>query len=81
MVASACATAPASFADVALVEFGRCPAANHLILDGLTNALPGLKPYLEQAARQCGTDDFTTLINQTMQLVADASKAENKKQK
>ena len=81
VVASACVVAPASFANVALVAFGRCPAANHLILDGLTNALPGLIPYFDQAARQGGTNDFATLINQTVQLVRDASKAENKKQK
>ena len=79
VVASACAAAPASFADVALVAFGRCPAASHLILDGLTNALPGLKPSLDQAAREGGTNDFVTLINQTVQLVTDASKAESGK--
>ena len=81
VVASACAAAPESFADVALVASGRCPTADHLILNGLTNALPGLIPYLEQAARQGGTNDFATLISQTVQLVRDAAKAESKKRK
>jgi hypothetical protein len=80
VVASACAVAPASFANVALVVFQRWPDANCLILDGLTNALPALKPYLDQAARQGGTNGFPALINQTVQLVAAAAKAESRKQ-
>ena len=74
VVAAACSAAPDSFANVAMVAFGRWPAANHLILDGLTNALPGLQPYLDQAARQNGTNDFAALINHTAQLVTDAAK-------
>jgi hypothetical protein len=75
VVASACAVAPASFANVAMVAFQRWPDASHLILDGLTNALPDLKPYLDQAAQQNGTNDFPALLNRTVQLVRDAAKA------
>jgi hypothetical protein len=81
VVASACTAAPPSFANVAMVAFGCRPDADHLILGGLTNALPGLKPYLDEAAREGGTNDFATLINQTVQLVTDAAKAESKKRK
>ena len=75
VVASACAVAPASFANVAMVAFQRWPDANHLILDGLTNALPDLKPYLDQAAQQDGTNDFPAFLNRTVQLVWHATKA------
>ena len=80
VVESACLARPDSFANVALVAFGRLPAANNLILYGLTNALPGLKPYLDQAAQRGGTNDFVALIHQTVQLLADAAKAEKTKQ-
>ena len=80
IVESACTARPDSFASVALVASGRLPAANNLILYGLTNALPGLQPYLDQAAQRSGTNDFTALINQTVRLVAEASKAQAKKQ-
>jgi len=79
VVTSACEAAPGYFADAALVAFERWPADDHLILDGLTNALPVLKPYLDQAARQNGTNDFPTLINRTVQLVQDATKTETGK--
>jgi len=75
VVASACQAAPASFANVAMVAFECRPDADHLILHGLTNALPGLMPYLDQARQPGGTNDFPTLINRTVQLVTDASKA------
>jgi hypothetical protein len=75
VVASACAAAPASFANVAMVAFQRWPEADRLILDGVTNALPSLKPYLDQAAQQDGTNDFPAFLNRTVQLVWGAAKA------
>src|ERR1017187_3494490 len=78
VVASACAAAPASFANVAMVAFWCRPDANRLILDGLTNALPGLKPFLDQAASLDGTNDFEAVIKQTWRLVYDANKSESK---
>lgn len=80
IVESACTARPDSFANVALVASGRLPTANNLILYGLTNALPGLQPYFDQAAQRSGTNDFAALINQTVRLVAEASKAQAKKQ-
>ncbi len=75
VVASACMAAPGSFANVSMVAFQRWPDASHLILNGLTNALPDLKPYLDQAAQQDGTNGFPAFLNRTVQLVRDANKA------
>jgi len=82
VVVSACAAIPGSFANVAIVAFGCRPSADRLILDGLTNSLPALKPFLDQAAPPDGTNNFVAVINQTVRLVKDAnkSKAEIKKQ-
>ena len=79
VVAAACRNAPSSFANVALVAFGASPSAGRLILDSLTNALPAVTPFVDQAQRQAGTNDFVTLINQTVQLLAEAEKAKPKK--
>lgn len=79
IVATACAARPDSFANVALVAFDRCPASDQLILYGLTNALPGIKPYLDEAAQPGGTNDFVALINQTVKLVNEAAKVESRK--
>ena len=79
IVATACAARPDSFANVALVAFDRCPTASQLILYGMTNTIPGLKPYWDKAAQPGGTNDFVALINQTVKLVNEAAKAENRK--
>jgi len=74
IVVSACTAKPDSYANVALVAFGRVPAADHLILYGLTNALPALKPYLDEASQLGGTNDFPALMNRTVQLANAAAK-------
>ena len=79
VVAAACQAAPASFANVAMVAFECRPDADPLILDGLTNALPGLMPYVDQARQPGGTNDFPTVIKRTAQLITDAAKAGNGK--
>ena len=74
IVASACTAKPDSYENVALVAFGRLPSADHLILYGLTNALPALKPYLDEASQEGATNDFPALINRTVQLANAAAK-------
>ena len=75
VVASACAAMPGSFANVAMVAFGCAPDADRLILDGLTNSLPALKPFLERARLLDSTNDFETVIHKTVRLVNDANKS------
>ena len=74
IVASACAAKPEAYAEVALVAFERVPTADHLILYGLTNALPALKPYVDAATPPGATNDFPALINRTVQLANAAAK-------
>jgi hypothetical protein len=74
IVYSACKAAPGSCANIALVVSGQSPSANNLILAGLVGAFPGLKPFLEKAQGQVGTNDFQAVISQTEQLVTDTYK-------
>jgi hypothetical protein len=75
VVVSACAALPGSFANVAMVAFGCRPDAEALILDGLTNALPALMPFLDRARSLDSTNDFETVIRKTVRLVNDANKS------
>ena len=59
---------------MAQVAFERVPSADHLILYGLTNALPALKPYLDAATPPGATNDFAALLNRTVQLANAAAK-------
>jgi hypothetical protein len=74
IVYSASKAAPGSCANIALVVSGQSPSANNLILAGLVGAFPGLKPFLEKAQGQVGTNDFEAVIRQTEQLVAETYK-------
>ncbi len=78
VVFSACKAAPPSCANVALEASRQLPAANSLILAGLSSALPELKPYLEVAEIQAGTNGFEAVIKRTVQLFNDARQAQPK---
>jgi hypothetical protein len=78
IVFSACKAAPASSAAVALVASTQLPSANDSILAGLSSARPDLELYLEEAEAQAGTNDIQAVIQRTVQLVEDASKARGK---
>jgi len=75
IVSSACAAAPVSSANVALVAFRQLPSAKDLILAGFADALPDLQLYMEKAELQVGTNDGEAIIKQTVQLWTDAFKA------
>jgi hypothetical protein len=74
VVTVACTAAPNSFANVAAIAHHLDPSADPLILDSLTNALPAVKPYLDQASHQNGVTNFTTLLRQTVQLINEDGK-------
>jgi hypothetical protein len=76
IVFSTCKAAPGLYADVSLVAFGQLPSSRDSILAGLLGAYPGLKPLLEEAQAQVGTNDFRAVIKRTGQLLADAYKAQ-----
>lgn len=76
IVFSTCKAAPGLYADVALVAFGILPSKGDLVLAGMTGAYPGLKPILEEAQVQVGTNDFEAVIRRTEKLVADAYNAQ-----
>ena len=76
IVFSTCKAAPGLYADVSLVAFGQLPSRSDSILAGLLGAYPGLKPFLEEAQVQVGTNDFKAVIKRTEQLLADAYKAQ-----
>ena len=75
VVFAACKAAPPSCANVALAASRQLPAANNLILAGLAGARPELKPCLEEAEIQTGTNDFEAVIKQTVRLFNDSLKA------
>lgn len=78
VVFSACKAAPPSCGNVALEASRQWPAANSLILAGLSSAQPELKPYLEVAEIQAGTNGFEAVIKRTVQLFNDARQAQPK---
>ena len=65
VVFSACKSAPASCANVAVAASRQLPAANNLIRAGLAGARPELELYLEEAETQADTNDFEAVIQQT----------------
>jgi hypothetical protein len=75
IVFSACRTAPGSCATVAIAAYRQAPSATEMILTTLARAMPELELYLEEAQMKTGVSDFQTVIDQTVQLYNEASKA------
>lgn len=75
VVVSACTAKPGSFANVAMVALGCRRDAEALILDGLTNALPALMPFLDRARSLDRTNDFESVIHKTVRLVNEANQS------
>jgi hypothetical protein len=71
IVFSACQAAPSSCANVLLVASRQRPSAKSSILAGFLRARPDLKLDWEEAEIESGTNDFETIIRQSVQLLTD----------
>jgi hypothetical protein len=69
---------PGACAKVALVASRRLPSATEQILAGFLKARPDLKPYLEEAEAEVGTNRVEAVIKQTVQLLTDDAKVWSK---